>query len=65
MKNRKRNRKLGFDYSTEAIYFLTVCCKNRIHHFGEINDNKMNYINQNPENWTEDIFNKKIDYTGR
>ncbi len=41
MKNRKRNRKLGFDYSTEAIYFLTICCKNRIHCFGEIKNNKM------------------------
>ena len=41
MKERKRNRKLGFDYSTEAIYFLTICCKNRIHHFGKIENKKM------------------------
>ena len=41
MKERKRNRKLGFDYSTEAIYFLTICCKNRIHHFGRIENKKM------------------------
>ena len=41
MKDRKRNRKLGFDYSTEAIYFLTICSKNRIHYFGKIENNKM------------------------
>ncbi|MCD6354423.1 MAG: transposase, partial [Prolixibacteraceae bacterium] len=23
-------------------YFLTICCKNRIHHFGEIKNDKMN-----------------------
>ncbi len=41
MKNRKRNRKLGFDYSSNAIYFLTICCKNRIHYFGQIENKKM------------------------
>ena len=40
MKNRKKNRKLGFDYSSEAIYFLTICCKNREYHFGKIENNK-------------------------
>jgi REP element-mobilizing transposase RayT len=41
MKNRKRNRMQGFDYSKDAIYFITSCTKNRIHHFGEIMDGKM------------------------
>ncbi len=41
MKNRKRNRMLDFDYSQEAIYFLTSCCKNRINFFGEIVNNEM------------------------
>ena len=41
MKNRKRNRKLGFDYSSNAIYFLTICCKNRTHYFGQIENKKM------------------------
>lgn len=41
MKSRKRNRKLEFDYSSDAKYFLTVCCKNRIHHFGKIDNGKM------------------------
>lgn len=43
MKNRKRNRMLGFDYSNDAIYFLTICCKKRIHHFGEVIDGKMQH----------------------
>lgn len=42
MKNRKRNRMLGFDYSQNAVYFVTSCCKNRIHHFGEVHLGKMN-----------------------
>lgn len=41
MKDRKRNRLQGFDYSKDAIYFITSCTKNRIHHFGEIIDEKM------------------------
>ena len=41
MRNRKRNRKLGFDYSTEAIYFLTICTQDRVHYFGKIIDNEM------------------------
>src|SRR3989339_1438161 len=41
MKNRKRNRMFGFDYSQDAIYFVTSCCKNRINYFGEIVNNQM------------------------
>ena len=41
MRNRKRNRKLRFDYSTEAKYFLTICTQDRAHYFGKIIDNEM------------------------
>ena len=41
MKNRKPNRMIGFDYSTDAIYFVTSCCQNRIHHFGEVINGEM------------------------
>jgi putative transposase len=41
MKERKRNRKKGFDYSSQGIYFLTICCKDRINHFGKIYNRKM------------------------
>ena len=41
MKSRKRNRKQDFDYSKDGIYFITACCKKRIHHFGEIINGEM------------------------
>jgi len=44
MKNRKRNRKKGFDYTSNNIYFITICCKYRILHFGRI-DNKLMELN--------------------
>ena len=36
MQGRKRNRKLDFDYSSEAIYFVTICTQNRVHYFGKV-----------------------------
>jgi putative transposase len=41
MKKRKQNRMQNFDYSKDAIYFITSCCKNRIHHFGEVVNEEM------------------------
>jgi len=32
------NRLQGYDYGSNACYFITVCTKNRNHHFGEIVD---------------------------
>ena len=41
MKNRKRNRKKGFDYSSENIYFITICCKHRLLQFGKVVQQQM------------------------
>lgn len=41
LKNRKLNRKPGYDYSKIGGYFITICVKNRVHWFGEIQGNKM------------------------
>ena len=41
MQGRKRNRKLDYDYSQDAIYFITINSKNKIHHFGKIRNGKM------------------------
>lgn len=30
MKNRKRNRMLGYDYSRNGLYFVTICVKDRL-----------------------------------
>lgn len=31
----------GYDYSSNGAYFITICTKNRIHHFGEIEDGNL------------------------
>lgn len=33
------NRMIGFDYGSNAFYFVTICTKNREHYFGEIINN--------------------------
>lgn len=48
MKNRKRNRLKGFDYSSECIYFITICTKNMILQFGTV-ENKEMHLNSNGE----------------
>ena len=45
MQGRKRNRKLDFDYSSEAIYFVTICTQNRVHYFGKVESGIMNLSN--------------------
>ncbi|PKP10511.1 MAG: hypothetical protein CVU08_13585 [Bacteroidetes bacterium HGW-Bacteroidetes-3] len=37
MKKRKRNRMLGYDYSQDNLYFVTICVKNMECCFGDIN----------------------------
>ncbi|WP_291097803.1 MULTISPECIES: transposase [unclassified Flavobacterium] len=36
MKNRKRNRMLEFDYSSDNLYFVTICVQDRICYFGNV-----------------------------
>jgi putative transposase len=38
---RKRIRLSGWDYSTEGVYFITICCLDRKSYLGKIRDNKM------------------------
>lgn len=35
------NRLSGFDYGSNAFYFVTICTKNKEHYFGEIITNKV------------------------
>ena len=30
-----------WDYRDEAMYFITICCKDRVHYFGEIENGQM------------------------
>ena len=36
--HRKRIRLLGYDYSTEGYYFITICTKNRLEILGKIDE---------------------------
>ena len=36
MKNRKRNRMIGFDYSSDNLYFITICVHDRLCCFGNV-----------------------------
>ncbi len=39
--NRRSIRLKGYDYSQAGMYFITICCHDRIHRFGNIADGKM------------------------
>jgi putative transposase len=36
----------NWDYGWDAPYFITICTKDRVHHFGEIENNKMKLSHQ-------------------
>lgn len=36
MKNRKRNRLKGYDYSRDNLYFVTICVQNMVCCLGEV-----------------------------
>lgn len=60
-KSRKRNRLKGFDYSTEAIYFVTICCGGGMHYFGKIQNGEMNLneagnVALNQINWLQEQY---------
>jgi REP element-mobilizing transposase RayT len=50
MKNRKRNRMLGYDYSQNNLYFVTICVQDRKCCFGAIvgTGRDLSVHNQNP-----------------
>ena len=39
--NRQSIRLKGYDYTKKGLYFITICCQNRAHLFGEILNNQM------------------------
>jgi putative transposase len=38
---RKHHRLKDWDYSSEGVYFLTICCKDKLSHFGSICNNQI------------------------
>ena len=41
--NRKRNRLIGYDYSTPGYYFVTICMKGMMEYFGRVQNNEMEF----------------------
>ena len=39
--HRRSIRLKGYDYSSQGAYFVTLCCENRQHRFGEISESQM------------------------
>lgn len=39
--HRRSIRLNGYDYSQAGLYFITICCENREHRFGKIENNEM------------------------
>ncbi|MBR5972151.1 MAG: transposase [Paludibacteraceae bacterium] len=39
--NRRSIRLKNYDYSSKGLYFITICCKNMKHLFGEIQNDEM------------------------
>ena len=39
--HRRSIRLKGYDYSQPGLYFITICCQDRIHRFGHVQNNKM------------------------
>ena len=33
----------SWDYASQGMYFITICTKDRLHFFGEINNGEMNF----------------------
>jgi putative transposase len=68
MKNRKNTRLQNYDYSTEGYYFVTMCTKERINYFGEIEEGKIilnnagKIVDKCIKEIPEHFSNSEIDY---
>ena len=49
MDNRKLNRLINYDYSSNGLYFVTICTKDRVQYLSEITTGNGELI----ENYTE------------
>ncbi len=45
IKERKKNRLQGYDYSQDNLYFVTSCIQDRICYFGDSKDGQMKINN--------------------
>ena len=58
--HRRSTRLKGYDYSQNGLYFITLCCQDREHLFGEIIDDKrvLNDAGRMVEKWFHELENK-------
>lgn len=58
--NRRSIRLKGYDYSKEGLYFITLCCQNRVSYFGKIEDGaqRLNEAGKMIEKWYWELENK-------
>src|SRR3972149_140237 len=40
-RDRQKNRLTGYDYAQDGLYFVTICVKNRVECFGDVQDDRM------------------------
>jgi putative transposase len=58
--HRKSIRLKGYDYSQVGLYFITICCQNRLHLFGNVINKQMilNDAGKMIEKWYIELENK-------
>ena len=58
--NRKSIRLKGYDYSQAGLYFITICCQNKVHLFGNVINKQMilNDAGKMIEKWFNELQNK-------
>lgn len=58
--HRKSIRLKGYDYSQAGLYFITICCQNKLHLFGNVINKQMilNDAGKMIEKWFNELQNK-------
>ena len=58
--HRRSIRLKGYDYSSQGAYFVTLCCEDRKHRFGEITQHQMhlNDLGKIAAEWMENLPTK-------
>ena len=58
--HRKSIRLKGYDYSQAGLYFITICCQNKVHLFGNVINKQMilNDAGKMIEKWFNELQNK-------
>ncbi|MEO5788607.1 transposase [Gelidibacter sp.] len=63
MKNRKRNRLKGYDYSRDNLYFVTICVQHMVCCLGEVLKTADQPSNRDPVELDTVIISKKHNFT--